>query len=100
MAFKCFRNKQRDLGNVFLHPTNFGLNVLFPHIYVALEKKAESSRNGADYAEVDKRIMIVKGEVPISVKTKVKSAKEKFNTKVAGCTTKEESLEKNGVIYE
>ena len=38
--------------------------------------------------------MTVKGEVPISVKTKVKLAKEKFNTKVAGCTTKEESLEK------
>ena len=44
--------------------------------------------------------MTVKGEVPISVKTKVKSAKEKFHTKVAGCTTKEESFEKNRVIYE
>ena len=64
------------------------------NIYVALEKNAESSSKGTDYAEVDKRIMTVKDEVPISVKTKVKLAKEKFNTKVAGCTTKEESLEK------
>ena len=68
---------------------------LFPHTYVALEKNAESDSKGIDYAEVDKRIMTVKDEVTISVlKTKIKSAKEKFNTKVAACTTKEKSLEK------
>ena len=65
------------------------------NIYVALEKNAESSSKGTDYAEVDKRIMTVKDEVPISVKTKVKSAKEfSTNTKVAACTTKGESFEK------
>ena len=31
-----------------------------PHIYVALEKKAESSSKGTDYAEVEKQIMTVK----------------------------------------
>ena len=47
---------------------------LFPHIYVALEKNAESGSKGIDYAEVDKRIMTIKDEVTVSVETKVKSA--------------------------
>ena len=81
-------------------PTNFGLNVFICTTYVASEKKAESGSKGTDYAEVDKRIMTVRDEVIISVDTKVKSTKEKLNTKVAAFTTKEVSLEKNRVMYE
>ena len=40
---------------------------MIQNMYVALEKNAESNSKGTDYAEVDKRIMTVKDEVPISV---------------------------------
>ena len=60
----------------------------------ALEKKVESSSKGVDSSEVDKRVKTVKDELNNSFEGKIKSAKEEFNTKVAGCATEVKSLEK------